>query len=238
MWPFIFLGCLLTLLGSFIGIVLGYFFKKVARLAKLVFVASLIGMIISIVMGIRQDDWEAQQKGFLDALDLRAAKQAGIAAPAIWKTNREQLEKETQEAKRAADERVKAEQAKAEAERAKAEQEEAEERAKAEHATAEACERDLQCIGNEKSIEAAFACRPWVERMAKNDFQWTDHWYEGKFDRFRWHEKSHDVITYVGDKIKFQNGFGAWVRSKYECDYNFRKKSVADIRVEAGQLPP
>jgi hypothetical protein len=115
---------------------------------------------------------------------------------------------------------------------------EAEERAKAEHATAEACERDLQCIGNEKSIEAAFACRPWVERMAKNDFQWTDHWYEGKFDRFRWHDKSHDVITYVGDKIKFQNGFGAWVRSKYECDYNFRKKSVADIRVEAGQLPP
>jgi hypothetical protein len=136
---------------------------------------SFVVMVFSAVMGVRQGDLEARQKGFLDAADMRAAKEAGIADPAAWQSRREQLAKQTQEAERAEAERANAEQTKAE--QAKAE---------AERARAEACERDLQCIGNEKSIEATFACQPWVERMAKNDFQWADHWYEAKFDRFRW----------------------------------------------------
>jgi hypothetical protein len=197
------------------------------RKAKLIALASFVGMVFAAVMVVREGGLEAQQKGFLDAADMRAAKEAGIIDPTAWQSRRDQLAKQTQETERAESERAKAEQA--EAERAKAE---------AERARADACERDLKCIGNEKSIEATIACQPWVERMAKNDFQWTDPWYEGKFGRFRWQDKTNGTITYVGDKIKFQNGFGAWVRSMYECDYNFRTKSVADVRVRPGQFPP
>jgi hypothetical protein len=223
MWPFLFLLCLISFLSSIIGL----FFRPIRRKAKLIAFASVVAMVFSAVMGVRQGDLEAQQKGFLDAADMHAAKDAGIIDPAAWQSRRERLAMQTQEAERAESERAKAEQA--EAERAKAE---------AERAKADACERDLQCIGNEKSIEATVACQPWVERMAKNDFQWTDHWYEGKFDRFRWQDKTNGTITYVGDKIEFQNGFGAWVRSIHECDYNFRTKSVADVRVSPGQFPP
>jgi len=134
-------------------------------------------MVFSAVMGVRQGDLEAQQKGFLDAAEMRAAKDAGIIDPAARQSRRERLAMQIQEAERAESERAKAEQA------------------EAERARADACKRDLQCIGNEKSIEATIACQPWVERMAKNDFQWADHWYEGKFDRFRWQDKTNGTIT-------------------------------------------
>jgi hypothetical protein len=46
------------------------------------------------------------------------------------------------------------------------------------------------------------------------------------------------VITFVDDRIKFQNGFGAWIRSIYEFDYDTRLARVVDVRARQGQLPP
>ena len=31
------------------------------------------------------------------------------------------------------------------------------------------------------------------------------------------------VLTVAGDKIKFQNGFGAWRKQKYRCDYDVKQ---------------
>ena len=99
------------------------------------------------------------------------------------------------------------------------------------------CNADLQCLGDKKSIEAKFKCVPYVERLAKNNFEWVDKWYEFKFSRFRWKDQKNLVITYIGDKIKYQNGFGAWVMSVYECDYNVSTQTVMDVRASAGRLP-
>jgi hypothetical protein len=99
------------------------------------------------------------------------------------------------------------------------------------------CRTDLQCIGDKKSIEATFKCVPIIERLAKNNFEWTDRWYEPKFGRFRWKDQKNLVVTYLGDKIKFQNGFGAWILSRYECDYNIATGTVLDARASAGRLP-
>jgi hypothetical protein len=99
------------------------------RKATWIAIVSFIGILFSGALA----DQEARQQGFLDVADMRAAKDAGISDPAAWQHHREQLAKQRQEAEHA------------EAERAKAK--------------AEACERDLECIGNEKSVEAAFACR-------------------------------------------------------------------------------
>ena len=106
--------------------------------------------------------------------------------------------------------------------------------AKAEEAK---CAADLQCTANKKMINASFKCAPLIERLAENNFEWTDKWYEPKLSHFRWKDRTAQVVTYSGDKIKFQNGFGAWVLSKYECDYNVALDAALDVRASAGRLP-
>ena len=27
------------------------------------------------------------------------------------------------------------------------------------------------------------------------------------------------TVTYIGDQIKFQNGFGAWIQHTYQCEF-------------------
>ena len=94
------------------------------------------------------------------------------------------------------------------------------------------------CIGDKKSIEASFKCAPYVERLAKNNFEWIDAWYEPKFSLFRWKSQPNLVITYLGDKINIKTGLAGWVLSVYECDYSIRTKDVLDVRASAGRLPP
>jgi hypothetical protein len=79
---------------------------------------------------------------------------------------------------------------------------------------------------------------PYLERLATNNFEWIDRWYEPKFSYFRWRDQKNLVVTYLGDKIKYQNGFGAWVISSYECDYSIRAGVVLDARASPGRLPP
>ena len=50
-------------------------------------------------------------------------------------------------------------------------------------------------------------------------------------------DQSRGIITYVGDKISFQNGFGAWVNSTYACDYEAGTDTAFDARAWAGRLP-
>jgi hypothetical protein len=85
---------------------------------------------------------------------------------------------------------------------------------------------------------ATVRCRPWVERLAKNDFEWTDGRLEPKFSHYQWKDQKAGVVTYVGDKIKYQNGFGAWVHHIYECDLDARGEQVLDVRAQPGRLSP
>src|SRR3954468_761878 len=72
----------------------------------------------------------------------------------------------------------------------------------------EDCMKTLNCWGERHSVAAAVRCRRPVELLAKNDFQWTDGFLEPKFSHYRWANEKLGVITFIGDKIKFQNGFG------------------------------
>lgn len=114
---------------------------------------------------------------------------------------------------------------------------EAEKKAAAEKAAA--CKTDLQCIGDKLSMAAGFKCPQEVERLAKYSVKWTDGTLEPKFSRFRWFmgdEKS-GVVTLIGDKAQFQNGFGAFAAVVYECDMTVDGESVLDVRVREGRLP-
>lgn len=95
-----------------------------------------------------------------------------------------------------------------------------------EAANAEPCREDIRCWAEDALIEASVACADAVQSVAKWDYEWTDTWTEPKFSRYRWKDKGTGVITYTGDKLKLQNGFGAWKRADYSCDYDPASKTV------------
>jgi hypothetical protein len=99
------------------------------------------------------------------------------------------------------------------------------------------CRTSLQCWGEKKSLAAIFKCQDPIEKMAKNQAEWTDGILEPKFSRFRWKDETWGIITYIGDKIKFQNGFGAWIFHTYECDYDPQHDTALAVRVQPGRLP-
>jgi zinc ribbon protein len=107
----------------------------------------------------------------------------------------------------------------------------------ADAAEAARCATDLRCLAEKHIVEATTRCRRQIERLAINNFEWVDHWYESKLSHYRWKDQQKQMITYLGDKIKYQNGFGAWTLSIYECDYDSNNKVVLDVRARPGRLP-
>lgn len=99
-----------------------------------------------------------------------------------------------------------------------------------------ACQEDLSCWGDTYSISAAVYCKEYIERLAQYSHEWTDGILEPKFSHYRWKDIDKGVVTYIGDKIKFQNGFGAWQNHVYECDFNPTAETVLDVRAQAGRL--
>jgi hypothetical protein len=98
------------------------------------------------------------------------------------------------------------------------------------------CKKTLQCWGEKHDVEASVYCRQPVELLAKNNFEWTDGILEPKFSHYRWKNQQAGVVTYIGDKIKYQNGFGAWIFHVYECDWDPVAKKVVDVRARPGRL--
>jgi hypothetical protein len=101
-----------------------------------------------------------------------------------------------------------------------------------------ACAKDdLQCLGDRGTVAAGVYCQRAVESLATHSVKWTDGTFETKFSRFRWKDKATGVITYIGDRAEFQNGFGAFTPVIYECDLASDEKTVLDARVHEGRLP-
>ncbi|OQX27599.1 MAG: hypothetical protein BWK80_04550 [Desulfobacteraceae bacterium IS3] len=92
------------------------------------------------------------------------------------------------------------------------------------------CHLDLQCWGDKHHIAASIRCTGHVEKLAKYSHKWTDGILESKFSQFRWINMDKGIVTYIGDKIQFQNGFGAWQNYTYECDYDPNSDIVIDVR--------
>lgn len=85
---------------------------------------------------------------------------------------------------------------------------------------------DADWLARWHKVDANGHCQRPVEDLAKYDFEWTDGWTEQKFSRYLARVVAPYVLTVVGDKIKFQNGFGAWQHMTYYCDYHVKEKRV------------
>lgn len=101
---------------------------------------------------------------------------------------------------------------------------------------ANACRNDLQCWGEKHMVEATVRCRSPIERSANFSMEWTDRWFEPKISHMRWRDIEAGIITYIGDRARFQNGFGAWQNVIYECDYHTLRETVVDINVRPGRI--
>ncbi len=90
---------------------------------------------------------------------------------------------------------------------------------------------DLQYWGDKHSLRATRPCQRVIEQLAKYDYEWTDGWLGTKFGSFAWKDRKSGVLTYFGSEIKFQNGFGAWQKMNYACDYDPKTETVLDVRI-------
>jgi hypothetical protein len=223
----------LAAIWNLVAAVFAYGRRK--RKLTLAAISFAVAIGFAVAFSIR-DDYEAREAGFIDGSDRRAAEEAGfIEKPGEWSAVREIVASEK--------ERAKAERRQAE-QRARKEEEEkrrrVEEAKRAEEKAAEeqkvaGCRSDLECWGEKAWNVATFSCPSLIERMAKYDFEWTDGILEPKFSHYRWRDKDRGIVTVIGDKIKMQNGFGAWMHMTYECDVNPQAEAALDVRVREGR---
>lgn len=195
------------------------------------------------------DAAEAEALGFADVPTFRAARAAGFADPERWALAEEHgasspaeldaalaAEAERLEAVRAAeagfgDDVAAWRQAQAEGFSSKAELDA--------HEEAE-CRGDLRCWGDRHLIDADVYCKAEIERLARYDVEWDTGFLTRRFDRFRWpSDESYPEgsIRYIGDRAKFQNGFGAWANVVYVCDFDPATKAVLYVEAREGRLP-
>ncbi|BAU74370.1 hypothetical protein KF707C_26820 [Metapseudomonas furukawaii] len=73
-------------------------------------------------------------------------------------------------------------------------------------------------------------------KLANYSARWTDGVLDTKFSHFRWLNQAQGTLTFIGDKIEFQNGFGAYQKHIYECDFNPAGDQVLSVRARPGQL--
>lgn len=97
---------------------------------------------------------------------------------------------------------------------------------------------DLVCFGEAHLAGATAYCPAHIERLAAHSVRWVDKTFELKFSHYRWLDKDAGTITYIGDRVEFQNGFGAYTPMTYECDLAADGKTVLEVRANEGRLPP
>lgn len=204
----IIIAIIIMTLRAIYGIVVWKGNRKNALLQAVVYPTG--GFILMMIIAVAVPGTSSERMAIIEAEKADAEKAAAVEA--------------------AADKSRKAEVEKAErAEKAK--------KAEAERAELEVCRQDLRCWGERYSIDAAVRCRRPVERLAKYDMRWSDGWTETKFPRMRWENQDKGLITYIGDKAQFQNGFGAWQNVIYFCTYDPATDSAVSAEMEEGRLP-
>lgn len=219
------LGVTLSVAALVFGAPAMLFVRDLRPLAKWVAIASLVAAVFCHARYKEALNTEAIAAGFSNIEDRRTAQDVGFTDPEAWRME-----------KRA---RVEAQMASAAAERAQRAEKDAKRAALMAQIAADneaACSKNLKCTAEKAWPEAASACEKLVERSAKYQFEWTSGFMSPKFTNYRWRDANQAQVTFYGDQIKMQNGFGAWQHMTYYCDYDTKSKAVLDLRMIDGRL--
>ncbi len=98
------------------------------------------------------------------------------------------------------------------------------------------CKKTLTCWSEKHASTARRLCYTPIEKLAKNNHEWTDTWLDAKFSHSKWIDQEKGLIAYLGDKIKFQNGFGGWQYYTYECAIDPRTATLISVHANPGRL--
>ena len=172
------------------------------------------GLGSSMITG--DDEAKAKEKGFAGVADYRAARTLGLDAAGYAKHQLDvaAAEKKMQEEAKLVEARAKEAELKKQAD----------------------CKSDLQCWAEKNQFDAIIACKPVIQKMAKYDYEWTDGITSPVFTKLAWSDKKKASVTYYGDEIKMQNGFGNFIRHRYACQFDTSRKAVLDVTLEAGRI--
>jgi hypothetical protein len=99
------------------------------------------------------------------------------------------------------------------------------------------CRQSITCWSSKYDAPALIACKARIEDESKHSYRWTDGTLELKFSKIAWLNKNNGTFYEIGDKIEFQNGFGAYTPMTYRCGYDPQKNSVIDLQMNEGRLP-
>ncbi len=93
------------------------------------------------------------------------------------------------------------------------------------------CLMDFDCLANNREWirSAERACAEAVERQAPWDYEWTNSWPSSKFHTVA--AGGAQSFRMIGDRVRFQNGFGAWRHMEYTCWYQPLRDRVETIKV-------
>lgn len=97
------------------------------------------------------------------------------------------------------------------------------------------CAKKVSCFfTKEMRSKSLQKCRAAVESLARYDHEWLVGMFTastGTFPVIRG-QKEDGFVLLMGNKIKFQNGYGAFQQMNYACKYNFIFGTVLDVGAE------
>lgn len=193
------------------GLLFGLFIKGKRRLGWALFAAGLIGAFASAATYGVQADQEAREAGFQGYADRTEALKQGIPDPVEWASAREAYAAKEQNSEPSAPVPTLAD-------------------------AASECRGNLSCWGEKAGVIAAVKCPALIEKEARYSARWTDGFLGPKFSHYRWLDEGNGEVTVIGDKVVFQNGFGAEQRMTYECDVDPAGQIILAVRVTPGAI--
>lgn len=98
------------------------------------------------------------------------------------------------------------------------------------------CIKDINCWFERTMPEAAYPCQEAIEKVASYEVKWDDSFLSLAFTKAAWSIQEEGVIILMGDKVKFQNGHGAFQNMRYACTWSPANDAVIDIAVEPGRF--
>ncbi|ELW9535366.1 zinc ribbon domain-containing protein [Enterobacter roggenkampii] len=94
---------------------------------------------------------------------------------------------------------------------------------------------DTQCNFDQNLVDAVTKCKPLIQQAAKYEYEWTDSLVDTIFSHGRIDSKKNQ-LTYIGDKVRFTNGFNAKVNMTYACTMDLKSKEIVGLKVTEGKL--
>lgn len=94
---------------------------------------------------------------------------------------------------------------------------------------------DKQYLADNYEIESWSACSnkadAFLKSVAAYDFQWDDKLTESKFVILNIPTRAPGIMILASDKLKLQNGFGAWSRKSLVCVYDTQNNVVLGYKL-------